>query len=375
MRSLLGFELYKLFKQKMIYLTFIGLLIITSSYMLNFERPSDAEKELYSKWEGTLTQEKVERSQVENEKLNVLIDKRVEEMEEKGEVGAAFSEEEATKVGMYETIAFIQGADDRTALRLSELEGEESLSTALETSILKENDFSYFAYNKAPREIIDYTSTFSLVVTGLMLMIGLSGMYSREYSSGVENYMLSSKRGRKDLARAKIIAALIYTFIIVVIGEAWNIISKIYLFGNEGWSTTIQYIFKYHFSPFGFSMIEYHLIQLGIHLLAAFSFALLILFISSLCRNVLVSLIVSGAIFGVPYFIVELVQMPTWLREALQFSYLYIMKVDFLFTNFNAINVFGQPILYPFVAILWMLILSVLFAYTTVRVMRTKQVA
>lgn len=373
--SLLRFELYKLFKQKMVYFTFIGLLLITSSYMLNFTPPSETEKEVYSEWEGTLTEEKIGKSREANEKLNGLYDKRVKEMEEKGEMGAAFSEEEATKAGVYETIAFIQSAEDRTALRLSELEDEESFSTALETTILKGTDFSYFSYNKAPREIIDYTSTFSLAITGLMLLIGLSGIYSSEYRSGVDHYILSSKKGREDLARAKIIAALIYTLIVVAIGEAWNVISKIYLFGNEGWSTTIQYIFNYHFSPFGFSMIEYHLIQLGIHLLAAFSFALFVLFISSVCRNVLVSLIVSGAIFGVPYFIVELVQMPTWLKETLQFTYLYIMKVDFLFTTFHAINVFGQPILYPFVAILWMLILSVLFATTTVKLMRTKQVA
>ncbi|MDO6658732.1 hypothetical protein [Anaerobacillus sp. 1_MG-2023] len=373
--SLLKFEIYKLFKQKMVYFTFISLLIISSLYLLNFDRTTDSEKQLYREWEGPLTEEKVKRSQVENEKLTAMMEKREEQMKEDRVSGNSLSEKESIRAGLYESIAYIQGAKARTDLRLEELEEEQKDNTDLEASTLEEIDYSYFAYNKTPVEVIDYTSTFSLVVTGLMLLIGLSGSYSTEYRSGVDHYILSSKKGRHELAMAKMGAAVIFTVAIVMVGEAWNLLSKMFLFGNDGWTTTIQYAFKYYFSPYGLSMVNYHIIQVSIHLLAALSFALFILFISSLSRNILASLTISGAVFALPFFIVELIQMPIWLREALQFTYFYIMRVEFLFSDFHTLNFFGQPVIYPLVAVIWMIVLGVLFAILMMRVMKVRQVS
>ncbi|WP_270181359.1 hypothetical protein [Alkalihalobacillus sp. CinArs1] len=43
--------------------------------------------------------------------------------------------------------------------------------------------------------------------------------------------------------------------------------------------------------------------------------------------------------------------------------------------KFNAINAFGQPVLYPFIAILWMCVLGLVFAFMTINVMRKRQIA
>src|SRR5690606_28448944 len=160
------------------------------------------------------------------------------------------------------------------------------------------------------------------IITGAMLLVGLSTIYSQEYSTGVDNYIFSSKKGRGALLRAKIGTALIYTVLVVMGWEIFNLAWNLLQYGNGGWETSIHYAFAYHFSPYSFTMVEYHLLQLGFHLLGAISFAITIVLVSSLCKNSLVSLLINGAILAVPYFIVEVLYLPNRLEDVFQFSFI-----------------------------------------------------
>lgn len=374
MMQLLKFELYKIFRQKIIYITFLGLIILSSSYILNFDRPDDSTKELYKRWEGAITEEKLEEAQTENEKLMVIFEQRLKEMEKNGEHGQAFTEYERVKSGLFESIAYIQNAKNNLNQRLIELESENNYNTELEKQLINNVDLSYFSYNKAPKEIIDYAGTIAFILTGAMLLIGLSSIYTRDFNTGVDHYILSSKKGRKTLTWAKIGASLIYAFVVVLAWEIVNVISKIVILGNFGWGTPIQHVFKYYFSPYGFNMLEFHLIQMGIHLAAAFAFALLIIWISSISKNSLLSFFISGAIFAIPFLVVEMMMLQQWLEDVFKFSFIYIMRVEFLFAHFRTVNFFGFPILYPVVAVLWMIILSTLLIFFTLKVMKNKEV-
>lgn len=362
--ELLKFELYKIFKQKIIYITFI--LLVAFSTGFTFNSASDLEKNLYKEWEGTLTKEKVQLAERENA---ILMEKK-----EELEFGQITSNIDNTKLGIYETIAYIKSIEGRLKERILKLEKENNYNSQLEQTMIKKVDLSYFSFNKGPKQIIDYASVYSIFITGAMLLIGLSTIYTQEYSSGVDNYILSSKNGRKQLMLSKVMASLIYTIVVVLTGEFFNIIWNVIQYGNEGWNTAIQYYFKYFFSPFGFNLLEFHLIQLGLHLFASFSFALLIVLVSSLCKKSLISLIFSGAIFSLPYFVVEMLKMPKWLEDVFHFSFIYIMNVEFFFDNFRTINLFGYPVLYPIVAIVLMVVLAVIFVMITSGVMRSKEV-
>jgi ABC-type transport system involved in multi-copper enzyme maturation permease subunit len=277
-------------------------------------------------------------------------------------------------MGIYETIAFITNIENNTSQRLSELEKKDNYNADLEKTMIKDLDVSYFAYNKGPERIIDYASVYSIFLTGAMLLIGLSTIYTQEYSSGVDNYILSSKKGRTSLLWAKVSASLIYTFVVVIAWEMFNLGWNIFQFGNEGWDTSIQHYFKYYFSPYSLNMWEYHFIQLGIHLLGAFSFAIMIVLISSLCKNSLIAFFINGAIFATPYLIVEMLMLPNGVEDIFKFSYIYIMNVEFLFEHFKTINLFGYPVLYPFVAIVWMVAFSMLLVSVTSQIVRKREV-
>ncbi|MDX8346335.1 hypothetical protein [Rossellomorea sp. YZS02] len=372
---LLKFELYKIFSQKMIYITFLVLILLSSMYISNFEKIDDETKQFYKTWEGTLTSEKIQQAKSSNDQLTIKAEEKVEEMRANGTEGSFISENDQIQSGIYENIAFIESVEKDVNQKLKELENSTKYNAGLEKRLLESVDLSYFSFHKGPKEIIDYTGTFSFIITGAMLLIGLSSTYTREYSTGVDNYILSSRKGRTDLTWAKLGAAFIYALAVVASWEVVNVITKLYILGNLGWETPLQFVFRYDHSPYGLNMLEFHLIQLGIHLVAAFGFAILILFISSISKNSLISFFISGALFSLPFMAVEMVPMKAGLSDMVKFSYLYIMKVEFLFAHFKTINLFGYPLLYPVAAVLWMGILSVLIAAVTFKVLKNKEVS
>lgn len=366
--QLLKFELYKIFKQKIVYITFLFLLLFSTGF--TFDRSTQAERDLYKEWEGPLTEAKVELAEKENARLNEIIDKRVEE----GKEGQILTDTESLRSGIYEQIAFIKGSERQLKETYKTLDQENKYNSELGKSMIQKVDLSFFSYNKGPGEMIDYASFYSILLTGCMLLIGLSATYTQEYSSGVDHYMLSSRKGKETLLRSKIIASLIYTAVVVLVWEIFNLVWNGIKYGFEGWSTPIQHMFKYYFSPYSFTMLEFHLVQLCLHLLAAFAFALLIILVSSLCKNSLLSFFINAVIFAVPFFVVETMNFPSWLEDMFSFSFIYIMKIEFLFDHFKTINVWGAPLLYPIVGLLWVIIISAVLLLVTNKVIKNKEV-
>jgi hypothetical protein len=113
--------------------------------------------------------------------------------------------------------------------------------------------------------------------------------------------------------------------------------------------------------------------KIGIHLLGAFGFALLILLISSISRHSLNTFFVNGVILAIPLVMYELIQVE-WLRTIMTFSFIYIMKVQSLFDHFKTVNVFGYPVLYPISAVILMIVVSLTFIMITFQSMKHKEV-
>jgi ABC-type transport system involved in multi-copper enzyme maturation permease subunit len=366
--QLFKFELYKIFKQKTVYITCFLLLLFSTGFTYNYS--TDSERQLYKDWEGQITKEKAMLAEKEYQNLMKLLDQRAEN----GQQGHMFTDNEQTQAGIYESIAMIKNSEQRLKNRYQEIHRGTEYNTELEKSMIQKVDLSYFFYNEGPRETVDYASTYALLITGAMLLIGLSTTYTQEYSSRVDRYILSSSKGRKTLLWSKIMAALAFASLIVLITEIFNLIWNGIRYGYDGWLSPIQNMHTYFFSNYSFSLIEFHLIQLGFHLLAAFSFALTIILVSSLCKNSFISIMVNGVIFAIPYWLVELMNLPMWLSDVFSFSFLYIMKVEFLFHHFNTINLFGIPVLYPFVALFWVLAVSTIVIVMAKKVIKDKEV-
>lgn len=365
--QLLKFELYKIFKQKSIYFTFIGLLLM--SYLsLNYPYSPALEKEMYKQWEGAITEEKIQQAKSE---YAVFMKKEKESKSNEEEI---YSEEVSLKIWMLQKIILSESVENHVAERLHELKSESNIKANLEEQMLKKIGVGHFSHHTGPAQSVSFVEFGAFIVIGVMLLIGLSAIYSKEYSTGVDHFIFSSKNGRKALAWAKIVASLSYTFIVVMAWELFNLIVNLLLHGKEGWSAPIQLITlygnaPYAESPYAFSMLDYHLIQLGIHLIGALSFSLLIVLISSLCKNSLTTFFIGMSIFILPEFLnVE------WLRTIVDFSFISIVRVQFLFEEFKTVDIFGYPILYPVFACFVMLVLAIIFIRFVVQIIKHKEI-
>jgi hypothetical protein len=366
---LLKFELYKIFMQKSIWITFIVLLIM--SYLsLSYPYETSLEKNIYQKWEGPLTKEEVQIAKSEYADLMKKKEGRDEEEEQ------IYSDREQIEIWMFRKIIMAESIENNVAERITELKNEKNPKANQERKMLEKVSLPDFSYHTGPVQTVGFVEFGSFLVMGVMLLLGLSPIYSKEYSTGVDNYQFSSKKGRKPLVWTKIAAALIYTVAVVLSWELFNFTYNYLLFGFNGWDTPLQFFSlhsgdaAYVYSPYALSLLDYHFIQLGIHLAGAISFALLIVLISSMSKHSLTTFFISASIFIVPEFLPSM----KWLNPIKDFSFISIVRVQFLFTEYKTVDLFGIPILYPIFACFVMIVVTLISILGVLLIMKNREI-
>ncbi|WEG10855.1 ABC transporter permease subunit [Pullulanibacillus sp. KACC 23026] len=358
MRGLFKFELMKLFQQKSIYVVgfiLFGLISLTTpSY-------SYTSADYYKPLVGKVTPAKIKLVNKETDKL----------ISTYGQGLVNISDKQREKYGILETFSMERQVALNVQQRIGRLDIQHSRKAQLERSMLDKLHLDTFNNNKAPAETIDFVNTMGLVFSGLMITLGLASIFTREYASGVANYIFTSKLGRRTIVTAKFLAAFCYTGFVVAIWVLYDTVTRLILFGNSGWSSPIQFLVKYTKSPYPFTMLEYFIVQLGTHLLAAIGFAIFVLLISALCRKVLVSFLISGSVFCLPIVWTSLLSHPT--NIIIDFSYTNIMKVENLYMTFKTYNLFGHPVLQPVVILSVSAIVSLLFLWGLYRFIRHRE--
>ncbi|RSD26828.1 hypothetical protein [Mesobacillus subterraneus] len=375
--SLIKWELVKIFKQKSLY--FIGIFLFAWFAYVLFSNTSGTglTRQVYKEWEGPLTAEKIDRAAKVNE-----------------EKSASFEQEEffpderfMAEMAVVENIAQSQHIEMRRDEKVQELNSRISAAEAkgngaladrleLEKQMLNELEMNKIAYYRGPLESVDFVNVFGLMLTGALLLIGLAGIYSNEHSSGVENYILSAKNGRTATMRAKLAAAAIFATVVVLAWELFNLGARAIVYGTSGWDLPIQYSFKYFSSPYSFTFMEYHLIQLAIHLLAAIAFACLIVVVSTLAKSTVVSFFVSGFLFGLPILAESIMDLNVaWVENTLRYTLTNIMKVEGLFMQFKSVSAFGNVVMAPYIGVAAAVVILVLSMILARFLIEKKQIA
>ncbi|CAM3916291.1 ABC transporter permease subunit [Lederbergia lenta] len=373
MRQLLKFELYKIYRQKSIYILF-GVLMLIISLGLYMDRESEQANYLvYKQWEGEITADKL-----------AYLDKEIIEIEKKMESGIE-TPQERLLYGISESFAYQLGnahkhekrIADLTAIINTDSTSYKERAAELEKNMLSKINMSKFYYDAGPAQIIDMIYTFGFVITAFLIIIGIAPILSNEYSSGMDQFLLSSKYGRSKAITSKIIASVIFTLSVITGWVALNTAVSVYTYGFHGWKAPLQSMFQHYFAPYPITLGEAYPIMISMHLLAALGFTLIVICVSAICKRGLLSLLVSGFIFGVPFAIdvvFEDLENIVWLNKLLKLSIYQCMKVKEQFVDFSTYNVFGFPVLYPVVTVLLSVITAIIFSYLTKWIMKRKQV-
>lgn len=221
---------------------------------------------------------------------------------------------------------------------------------------MKKNALIYNLYQN--RNIPEYHATnwagqyfsydFSSLLCVVMLVLGLASSLTNEKASGMNSLMTAYGKSKKSLF-AKIISAAVYCTGLTIFFTGFDIVFCNFFLGIRGVDMPIYSAPIFQNSPFGFSFLSAFFICTGMRFLGLFSIALLIVLISKLSPNTVVSTITSFVAFFVLIFLslisdnvinpIGLLTPKTYIRE------------------FGIVNLFGEPVLLLYAAVMASLIL------------------
>ncbi|MCS1352593.1 ABC transporter permease [Mechercharimyces sp. CAU 1602] len=354
MKELIRYELLKITSKKSVRYTMVILFVILS--VLMYRDVQGLSDEQLEGWEGKVDSEVVSQAKKEEQQLLFKLQDRVASKQDEVMLD--------TYRQIYETYEFKKTRESKLTSLNEQIsqhnrEGEENFTIRnlmLERSLLSKVSANTIYFDEPAEHMVDYMSTYGFALLGVMILMGLSTIFTQEYETGVHRLLLSSKDGRQKVAHAKLISSLIY-----VLGLLFSSISFALLFyylflGHEGWNASLQSIPGFWDSPYPLELSIYFWVKLLYHSVASVVFSLVVIMISSLCRSSVVSFSLSGSIFLFPLIATKFALLQTDNKfftsvfEVLTFSPSQIMRVDPLFIEYAAINIGGFPLLYPIFA-------------------------
>ncbi|WP_150275344.1 hypothetical protein [Paenibacillus tepidiphilus] len=201
-----------------------------------------------------------------------------------------------------------------------------------------------------------YTSGFPGVCgvwIGLLLAFGLAPLFAGETVSRMDALILSSPSGRLRIVAAKTAAAVLFAVCSVTLIFASTLLIACLPFGFIGWDAPLNDLYPTWATPYHLNMLQAFILQYGIALIGAISFAVVIGLLSALLRSsISTSLIAAGMVIA-HLFLNDRwsVLLPT-----------FLLNSGRLLQSYSTYNWFGYPVLYAPFALACTLIIGILAA-------------
>ncbi|OLR54950.1 hypothetical protein BHK98_01970 [Hornefia porci] len=187
---------------------------------------------------------------------------------------------------MNDSTAFMSGVMGRA--REKALEAYQTSSVKIELNL-----------DRGSNNLIDvnHSMVFPALIM-LVIIVGLSGVYSDEYGNRTQAALLTTRKGRKGVFLSKFIASCIFTVVVVTVMEAFFMVVTIICYHVP--STTISAA-----STYGLSLTTYEGSVYGFcarqilgTMLAGMVLGCFVMCISALSRSALIPFFISGVVYG-----------------------------------------------------------------------------
>ncbi len=213
----------------------------------------------------------------------------------------------------------------------------------------------------------DYFSySFSSVLCVILLLLGVIPMFCSEKENDMEIILLTSSKGRRITVGAKIISSIIFTVTVVTAFEIINFFGFMYFSRLDGLSQNVYAVQGYEFVPFECKVWQFCLILYLFRLLGMCVISLVFLLLSRIFKSSVISFVLGTIVFF------SLMMCKTFLTsEAGFFANLFnpvtALTSYNLFQEFQAVNMFGTPVLSSIVtfmtSVLIVIVLLMLIAF------------
>jgi hypothetical protein len=285
--------------------------------------------------------------------------------------GIRFDEKNLGKSILYKDINTVVTQKDKYKKLINDLENDESKGDK-EKLILKHLknvgplDSAY--YTEGWKNIIKFTWSIGYYFTIMLVLLGVSLIIPREYSSGMYMIVNSTKESKRKLIYAKISVVIIFAGIVVAFFAVINILANWYIYGLAGWNAPLKYI--YYDTPYNINIWQFFFMQQLFHILSVSILGLLTMLISIIWKKSIMSLSLGGIIFIIFDEISRLIG-----DQASQGSASFIIgdliHLKCIFTSYkNIYNIFNFPIQYEVILtgiIVLLLIFIIEAIYTSYR--------
>ena len=222
-----------------------------------------------------------------------------------------------------------------------------------------------FFYKEAWEYIDGFIIDFNISIVVIMLLLGVSPIFSEEYKTKVATIILSSKKGRRECVRAKILASIIYAIFVAFICNFISTILITKIYGIQGFNSPMQSLYDFSCSPYNFTISQFFVKLFFTSLIGSILFVLLILIISNITKSSMMTFFISSFIFAFPMILQKVVGMSNvwWKKPLISLSITQIINAREIYKVFSTINIFGQPLIYPYFILIYSLVLAILLTY------------
>lgn len=183
---------------------------------------------------------------------------------------------------------------------------------------------------------------FSSLLCVIMLIFGLSSIFSTESESGMIRLIVTSGHSGKTVA-SKILSSAVYCVFLSIYFTLLDLIFVNIFLGIDGMNMPIYSAQMFEKAPFGFSFFEAIMLYSATRFLALFAIALLILFFSYILFNSIASICVS---FG---FVIILIALSMLGKNI--FNPINMLIPCAYLKDFEVYNIFGIPVISLFAAV------------------------
>ena len=176
----------------------------------------------------------------------------------------------------------------------------------------------------------------------ILLLVGLSRVFSSEYESGMHRLLLSTVKGHGMLFRKKLTAAVIFTSAIAIFFTILDLSLGATAGPLRGWDAPVCSLDAFYHFIANITIWQYLLIYFLMKLFIGLCSACIILCISSVSKKVYSALTGGVCVFGISAFVT------VSFKGVIDFFLFGIVNVHQLFSNFKTVAIAGIriPVLY-----------------------------
>lgn len=212
----------------------------------------------------------------------------------------------------------------------------------------------------------------------LVIIVGLAGIYSNEYTSGTQSTLLTSRKGRRGVFFSKLCATWIFITAIVVIMELFYMIITAICYHAPNATISAASTYGLSLTTYSGSVSAFCFRQILGTLLAGYTLGSIVMCISVFNKNALIPFFVAGLYYGGTALYANAITFPSYLSSIWSFPgelSLFMLQTQYeLVSAGHYTNVFGLLLPTLTVNVIFNLLVAFTCSFICYRAYTRKQV-